>query len=448
MRSMLAILAAFWMSWADFALAGPPPFPAVPRFIRQIYVAPYGADDQSGAGPARAMRSIRAALHRARQLGPGTEVVVRAGTYREGRLLIDLDGEPEAWHGLRAYPGERPVILGSRDWETIHVKSSYFLLEGLELDGSMIGSRTSDGRRITSAAELDRWGTAFASCLPSGENCGTGVHVGGTLAEPVHHVIVRDMIVHDFPGGGIQTGPGDFLLIEDNVTYGNAGYSLYGHSGISVFRSVAVASGEEPAYRIVVRRNLSYGNHQKVPSREIGSDRPTDGNGIVVDSNHDTGYPHRTLVENNLVVGNGGTGIHSYRSSHVDIVNNTSYGNGRNPAQDGGEILAVASSDVRIANNVAQAAPGRRLNGNWRNHEVVSSGNILYGTIPPELTGPGDILADPRLVAPSAPPVLAGFVPRPDSPAIDAAAGDLVAQLDHAGQPPAGRRDIGALERR
>jgi hypothetical protein len=211
---------------------------------------------------------------------------------------------------------------------------------------------------------------------------------------------------------------------------------------------VAVSTGEEPPYRIVVRRNLSYGNHQKVPSREIGSERPTDGNGIIVDSNHDTGYPYRTLVENNLVVGNGGTGIHSYRSSHVDIVNNTSYGNGRNPAQDGGEILAIASSDVRIANNIAQAEPGRRLNGNWRNHEVVSFGNILFGTIPPELTGPGDILADPRLVAPSMRPVLASFVPRADSPAIDAAGGNLMAPLDHAGQPPAGQRDIGAFERR
>lgn len=424
------------------------PFVEPIGLVRQLHVAPAGVDRSPGGELAAPLRTISFALGEARKLGPGTEVIVHGGVYREGTLLIDWDGRPGAWNALRAWPGERPVIKGSRRWETVHIKGSYLLLEGFELDGGMVGSDAGDGTPIRSPADLDAWGLRHARCLPSGENCATGIHVGGTVERPVHHVIVRDNVVHDFTGGGIQTGPGDLLLIEDNVTFANAAYSLFGHSGISVFRSTAVVADAALPYRIVVRRNRSYANYQKVPSREIGSEVPTDGNGIIVDSSYDTAYPYRTLVENNIVHGNGGTGIHTYRSAHVDIVNNTSVRNGANPAQDGGEILSVDSTDVRFRYNIAIARPGRRLNTDWRNRDVTSAGNILFGTVAPALAGADDLIADPRLAAPDPDFERADFTPSADSPAVDSAHGRLAATEDIAAKPPLGTRDIGAVERR
>lgn len=431
--------------------AAPPPaaagvaFPEVPPFRRQLVVDPAGIDGSSAPQPPA--RTIREALERARRLGPGTEIIVRAGTYDEGTIEIDFSGKPDAWFALRAQPGERPLILGSGGWETLHLRGSYVLLEGFELDGSGLGRTMADGTRIASKADRDRWAGRYDACLPSGENCGTGIHVGGTEEAPVHHVVVRRNLVHGFPGGGIQTGSGDFLVIEDNTTHGNANHSFYGHSGISVFRSRAVETGEQPAHRIIVRRNRSFANYQKVPSTAIGASAPTDGNGIIVDSTLDTGYPYRTLVQNNLVFDNGGTGIHAFRSAHVDILHNTSFLNSRNPAQDGGEILSIASRDVVIANNVLHARPGRRLNADWNNEGVVSAGNILFGSLAPELIGPSDVVAEPRLEAPSTDPAAANFAPRSDSPAIDAAQTRFAAPDDLLGHRPMGMRDVGAIER-
>lgn len=440
-RSGLAALAMVALLAPAATAGGVPPFPAIPPFKHRLVV------DPATQGPGEAVGTIQEALRRARELGPGTEILVRAGTYREGTLRVEFDGAPHAWNALRAFPGERPRILGSGGWETVLVRGSYFLLEGFEIDGRKLGTRTADGTPIMTEADLARWAARHPACLPSGENCGTGVHVGGSEEEPVHHVVVRGNRVHGFLGGGIQTGPGDFLVIEGNVTFGNAAYSYYGHSGISVFRSRAVETGENPPHRVIVRRNRSFWNYQKVPSRAIGADAPTDGNGIIVDSNLDTAYPYRTLVENNLVFENGGTGIHSFRSAHVDIRHNTSFRNSRNPLQDGGEILSLASTDVVLANNLLVARPGRRLNADWRNRDVVSVRNLLFGDLPPELSGPSDILADPRLEGLGPDPETARFAPSAGSPAVDAADPRHAVPDDLNGRPPTGRRDIGAVER-
>jgi hypothetical protein len=423
-----------------------PAFLRFPGFVRQLHVAPTGADTSPGTAAAP-LRTIAAALAAARRRGPGTEILVHAGTYRE-TVTIDFSGTPQGWYGLRGYPGERPVIAGSDGWELLHLKgASYVLVEGLELSGSKLGTRTQDGSWIGSREDLFRWGTRFQACLPSGENCGTGLQIGGNAEAAIHHVVVRDLVVHDFPGGGIQTDAADLLLIEHNLVHHNAHFSFYGHSGISVFQSKAAAgAGERPPHGIIVRRNVAYANHQHVPSTAIGWDRPTDGNGIIVDMGATHAYPHRTLVESNLVFDNGGSGIHTLRSDQVDIVNNTAFWNSANPAQDDGEIFANGSQGVRILNNILVARPGQRLNSNWDNRELQTAGNLLSGTRAPDVLGPNDLLADPRLKAPSTDLATADFTPLPGSPAIDHSRPPLLAATDLSGKPAIRTRDLGAIE--
>jgi parallel beta-helix repeat protein len=209
------------------------------------------------------------------------------------------------------------------------------------------------------------------------------------------------MVIHDFPGGGISTNQADYLLVEDNLVYGNANWSFYGNSGISVWQAKAAATTESVPHRIVVRRNASQNNRQFVPSTACCGPTITDGNGIIVDQNKATSYPHRTLVENNVVFGNGGSGIHVFASRRVDVVNNTAYQNSATPELDDGEIYSNGGEDVRIYNNVAYARPGDRANSNWNNRNVAYAGNVWFGG-PVAAKGPTDVVADPRLAAPAA----------------------------------------------
>ena len=422
------------------------PTPWTIGFLRQLYVSGSGSDTAAGTQDAP-LATIGAALARARSYGSGTEILVRDGIYREGELLVDFDGAPGQWNALRGFPGERPTIAGVASWQLVHLRGAYFLLEGFEISGSKLGSATSDGTPIRSRADLVAWGRRQGDCVATGENCGSGVYVEGYEARAVHHVVVRDNVVHDFPGAGIAANAADYLLIDDNVAHHNAFTSLYGHSGISVWHSRSMGEGPADEVRILVRNNISFANHQHVASTAIGIDHPTDGNGIIFDQNTAFDYPFRMRAENNIVFDNGGSGIHVYDSANVDLVNNTSCRNAAGESQNDGEIFANTSKGVRIFNNILLARPGKRINSNWSNTDLATGRNILFGTVAPELIGPGDRIADPRLAGVCTEPVVERFMPKAGSPAIDGAAEVHANASDQTGRAATRRRDIGAVER-
>lgn len=429
------------------ATASSMPSPWKFGFVRQLHVSPNGADNAAGTLNAP-LKTIGAALRKAKAFGSGTEIIVRAGTYREGELLVDFDGTPAQWNAIRGYPGERPKIVGTQSWQLLHLRGSYFLLEGLHLNGSKIGTTTSDGTPIKSRSDLIAWGKRQSHCLWNGENCGSGVYVAAQNGRSLHHVVVRDNIVQDFPGGGISTSSSDYVLIERNQTHNNSFISFYGHSGISVWQSKSSSSGNPAETRILVRNNVSFANHQYVPSTAIGLDHPTDGNGIIIDSNRDLGYPFRIRAENNIVFDNGGSGIHAFRSDHVDLVNNTAFHNSAAATQNDGEIFVNTSAGSRIYNNILSAAPGRRINSNWANSGLQTGNNILHGTVAPDLRGASDLVADPKLTRMSRSFAKLDPTPQAGSPALDKAAASLFAATDYYGRTPVRGRDIGAVERR
>jgi hypothetical protein len=98
---------------------------------------------------------------------------------------------------------------------------------------------------------------------------------------------------------------------------------------------------------------------------------------------------------------NGGSGIHSYKSRHVDILHNTAYRNGRSTRMDSyANIYAHDSEDVRLLNNISYGRPGQATNSKSRNMDVTYDYNVYYGGQAPEVKGPHDIVADPRIVEP------------------------------------------------
>ena len=75
-----------------------------------LYVSPRGSDKNPGT-LAQPLRTIAAATAK---LQPGDTAWVRGGTYRE-RISFPRSGTgPSNWISLRAYPGERPIVDGTR----------------------------------------------------------------------------------------------------------------------------------------------------------------------------------------------------------------------------------------------------------------------------------------------------------------------------------------------
>jgi hypothetical protein len=170
---------------------------------------------------------------------------------------------------------------------------------------------------------------------------------------------------------------------------------------------------------MTIRGNLLYNNKCLVP--QITKSTPTDGNGIIIDRNQDFAYAGRTLVVNNISVNNGGSGIHTFHSSHVDILNNTSWHNCQVLTNYGEIFASDYSSDVNLFNNICVAAPGNPVNRNAVGIlNVAYNYNIYFGGKPPELPGgPQDLITDPLLINPQPDPTTGDFRVQLTSPAID-----------------------------
>ena len=140
-------------------------------------------------------------------------------------------------------------------------------------------------------------------------------------------------------------------------------------------------SADSAGYHDRIVGNRVYRNENKVYSQHYDYDTITDGNGIIVDSNIETGYSGRTLVANNLVYDNGGRGVIVWKSDRVDIMFNTAYQNGQTDGIAGGatELAAGRSTDITITNNVGWARAGlpaivmdRVTNGRTYNNVLIT----------------------------------------------------------------------------
>ncbi len=182
--------------------------------------------------------------------------------------------------------------------------------------------------------------------------------------------------------------------------------------------------------KIVVRNNQAYANQRKTIKRE-GGPKIFNGNGMLFDANCEDYiapdfYLGRTLIQNNLVYGNGGGGIQNWGSHRLDIVNNTIYHNGLTPELKWGNIGLDFCKDVRLINNIVVSQDDRPLDS-WMlsradrdTSNIVRINNLYYGGGSINIKGAGDIVADPLFVNPSLDPSVADFNLKPGSPAINA----------------------------
>ena len=439
---------------------------------RTWYVAPAGSDANAGRTAAAPFATLQRA---AEAVAPGDTVLLAGGVYASPKdadagsgsalLKITRSGRPDAWITWRAMPGQRPE-LRSRLWSAIEIAASYQIIDGLTVTGQ------NDEIVLSKAIEAAKQPAKQAFYNTN------GIFINGRNAPPEakpHHVIVRNCTVSKMPGGGITAIEADYVTIEDNRVFDNAWYMEYGGSGITTLNNWAF--DHAPGYHVIVRRNLVWNNKTFVPWSKIG--KLSDGNGILFDvtdpptaagatnPNADAVLPgaaavttpqpvpagpvrplwdNRSLIANNVSAFNGGSGIHVFRTAHVDIVNNTTYWNGSNVGYE--ELFPNRSSDIVILNNVIVPRPGGQVTSNNRNTAVRWDYNI-YPQEQAVLRGPHDIVADPGLVDPYRDLMRANFRVAPASRAVGTGTAELRQATDLAGRPRAAGKpvDRGAYQR-
>lgn len=413
------------------------------------FVSSNGSDSNPGTSAGSPFRTLQKAADLA---GPGDVVAVMNGTYTEPRkgsnvLTIKRSGRPGAPITFTAYPGHHPVLNPKTAWNGISVYgASHIVIKNLEVKGDNAALSLAQAERSSSKTEP----TYNTNCISVEKNRESG-------AFP-HHVDIIGNLVHGCPGGGISAIEADHVNIVGNHVHSNAWYTVYGTSGISVLTPRDTGTSDPRSYKIRITGNRVHDNETKV--KWEGCRCYSDGNGIIIDTTKgDPGrgrpaYNGRVLVADNISYDNGGSGIHAYKSQHVDIVHNTAYLNGRSTRikTPYANIFAHDSTDVRLLNNIAYGRPGQAANSKSRDVNVTYDYNVYFGGKAPEIKGPHDIVADPKFIAPGTSPS-ADFRLMKGSPAIGSATAfpavstDFTGASRTGGAPDRGAYSFGAAAR-
>ena len=380
---------------------------------------------------------------------PGDTIFIMNGAYTSS-FNITKSGTKDRYITYKAYSGHKPKISNlAAQWNLIVISASFIVFDGIELEGNnqnltIEGATLSYQHWIAGQRIWDEVGVYNCNAI--------SVNGDATKGFLPTHVIIRNCKVHDFSGGGIGSGLADYVTFENNVVYNNAWYTQWACSGMGCINPFN--SDNSTGYKMIFRNNICYNNKDLIPWVDLTPNRLSDGNGIIIDINKTTvstvggtpiAYTGRTLVENNVSFNNGGSGIHAYGSSHVDIFNNTAFNNGTVVGY--ADIYASDASDVRIVNNIMYARSGGKCNTNGGNTSVTYDYNIYFNGST-ETKGPHDKYADPMFINASNDGAVANFSLIPGSPAINYGYTGFAPKFDILGvaRPKGGTADCGAYE--
>ncbi len=397
------------------------------------YVSEKGSDKNDGRTEATAFATPQKAVDAA---GPGDIIDVMNGTYKpvgvqEGIVRIKKAGTPAAWISLKNYPGQTPLFDSKGSWGAIRFLYTnaqatadqaagvvapvpvYIEVRGLHIRGN----------GDTAKAEFP---DLVGKAAPETNSNGISVQWDGGGAIP-HHLRFADNLVEFCSGGGIGPGGADWTTIENNVIRNNCWTTIYATSGISL-NGGSNFTGLSGQYTQLIRDNIVSGNRTFEIWKQIG--KVSDGNGIIIDVNQEKKLPPeqrfqgRTLISNNVSFNNGGSGIHTFKSARVDIINNTVYLNSASPELPWGQLFVQQSDDIRMINNIVVAPDDQPVNtngdkgGDQNSTNIVRANNLYFGGGTAPVMGEGDKIAAPMFVNASIDEKVADFHLKPTSPAI------------------------------
>jgi hypothetical protein len=406
--------------------------PSAPILAATYYVSGTGSDSASGRSPKTAFLTLQ---HAANLVRSGDTVYAMNGTYSTSQdggaaLRIAKSGTPDRWITYQAYPGEHPTI-SFNGWAGVSFAptAAYVELKGFTIIGN--------NRNVTLADSLQR------GSKPDPRYDGNCIAIdgrkGGPLPNRPHHIRILDNVIGECGGGGVAMIQTDYITVSGNTIYNSAWYAIYGCSAISMLEDWN--SDSSTGYKMIIAGNRIFGNKELIPWVEAG--KITDGEGIIVDTLRSPNigtYQGRTLIANNVLYANGSAAIEVFRSDHVDVINNSTYGNVLMKEESGrGEMNINDASDVQVVNNIFDSAKGQNplsINVN-KPCECSFNANLYYNGAndPASLTGFNGFYADPLYIDPSAPDSWrVDLHVAPKSPAVDSGA-DRGPKTDAEGKP-------------
>ncbi len=322
---------------------------ATPAWATTYYIAPAG----SGGNDSNAGTSANTPwLTPGHAVNCGDTIQAAAGSYSATNFSYGKwgavscpAGNNVAW--LKCITFDACKMSASGSYVAMAVTQSYWGVQGWE---------------VTATADTDACFTAYPS--------------SGT---EIHHVIFANNVANGCFNSGFQSGNNgnagvDYFVVVGNIAYNASQSTVSCVSGIDVYQPVQ--SDALPGTHIYIAGNFSWGNMDPNP---CAGAIPTDGEGIIIDTpdgsqgSLPSPYAQQIVVDNNLLVGNGGRGLEVYNntagSAHALIYlrHNTMWGNNLDPNQKSGwcnEVQIAAALNVQAASNLAATSLATGCGGN------------------------------------------------------------------------------------
>jgi hypothetical protein len=249
-----------------------------PAWGKIYYVSPTGSDSNSGTTIAAAFATPQRGVNAATR--PGDIVAILPGAPYGGGvgttppIVLGASGSgasttaggscsaPITIEGYALSP-QRPIINGvagaSGGGAIFGYGVSCIVISGLELAG-WNSTLLWPGISANAAASGTGWQNPMYIDY--------GLVLSGNTGAATHHLTLKNLYVHDFPGGGIGFAYSDYVSVLQNVVVNNGQYSPFQGSGISLYENKNIDT--TTTTHSVVSGNLVAGNANQVPSRNIG----------------------------------------------------------------------------------------------------------------------------------------------------------------------------------
>ncbi len=328
-----------------------------PLWAADYYVSPSGADSNPGTLE-KPWRNLQKA---AETLGPGDRVLIRAGIYRE-RVHPVRSGTEALPILYEAYPGEKPVLDGKgirlADWSGLFMleKVSYILVKGLTVqhtgpyesnagfmvEGSdhvtLTGNRTyntrSSGIGVWHSRDVVVEGTKVElACHGGSEECITVAQTDGFE--------VKDNEVYH-GGSGHHGDGGEGIDAKDGACHGTIHGNRVHHL---LHLGIYVDAWDLPTHDVEVFNNVSHDNQ-------------SDGMAVAAE---DGGVLERVSIHDNVVyhnkhngfeVANWGEPVPHHPIRHIQVFQNTFWGNGTGQWGGGIRLDNSEAEDLLVQNNI------------------------------------------------------------------------------------------------
>ena len=359
------------------------------------YVALDGDDNNPGTLDAP-WRTIQKA---ADTITAGETVLVRGGVYEEFVTITSSGSESEGYLIFQAYPGERPIIDGSRlkiksgQSALVQINSAnYIVFDGFEVRNLFSSSESQypGGIRVQNGGSyihlLNNDVHHIENRSPSGN--AHGIHIYGNSFLPLKQIRISGNRVHHLTLGASESltlsGNIDGFVVDGNVIHdnNNIGIDIAGFYGAcsSPCRDQArngIVSGNT-VYHIDSSINPAYGSN----SNSAGGIYADGATNVIIERNHiyrsDFGIElasenqgkstSKIIVRNNYIHHNDGAGIIMGGSGKTNggaednlIANNTLVENDQLKQGYGEITFQENTSNNTVVNNLIYALPGRAL---------------------------------------------------------------------------------------